>query len=264
MYHIYLFIYFYLLTPFTPQAPTFGSHQSVLCSYELAFFFFLIPHIRDHTVFVFLCLWLTSLSIMFSKSIHVEANGKIFFFSGWIICSRASPHSSVSKESACSAGDLGLIPGSGRFLGEGNGNPFQYSCLENPMNREAWQATVHWVTRVRHDLATKPPPICSRILLYLFIHHQWTPRIFHILAIVHNAAVNMRVQVSFWVRIFIFLEWIPRSEIAELYDGSIVKAVVFPVVMCGCESWTIKKAEHWRIEAFEQWCWRRLLRVPWT
>ena len=147
MYHIYLFIYFYLLTPFTPQAPTFGSHQSVLCSYELAFFFFLIPHIRDHTVFVFLCLWLTSLSIMFSKSIHVEANGKIFFFSGWIICSRASPHSSVSKESACSAGDLGLIPGSGRFLGEGNGNPFQYSCLENPMNREAWQATVHGVTK---------------------------------------------------------------------------------------------------------------------
>ena len=44
----------------------------------------------------------------------------------------------------------------------------------------------------------------------------------------------------------------------------LVKAMVFPVVMCGCESWTIKKAEHWRIEAFEVWCWRRLLRVPWT
>ena len=44
----------------------------------------------------------------------------------------------------------------------------------------------------------------------------------------------------------------------------LVKAMVFPVVMYGCESWTIKKAEHWRIDAFELWCWRRLSRVPWT
>ena len=44
----------------------------------------------------------------------------------------------------------------------------------------------------------------------------------------------------------------------------LVKAMVFPVVMYGCESWTVKKAEHCRIEAFEVWCWRRLLRVPWT
>ena len=43
-----------------------------------------------------------------------------------------------------------------------------------------------------------------------------------------------------------------------------VKAMVFPVVMYGCESWTVKKAEHWRVDAFELWCWRRLLRVPWT
>ena len=44
----------------------------------------------------------------------------------------------------------------------------------------------------------------------------------------------------------------------------LVKAIVFPVVTYGCESWTIKKAEHCRIDAFELWCWRRLLRVPWT
>ena len=44
----------------------------------------------------------------------------------------------------------------------------------------------------------------------------------------------------------------------------LVKAMVFPVVMYGCESWAIKKAEHRRIDAFELWCWRRLLRVPWT
>ena len=44
----------------------------------------------------------------------------------------------------------------------------------------------------------------------------------------------------------------------------LVKAMVFPVVMYGCESWTVKEAEHWRIDAFELWCWRRLLQVPWT
>ena len=44
----------------------------------------------------------------------------------------------------------------------------------------------------------------------------------------------------------------------------LVKAMVFPLVMCGCESWTVKKAVHQRIDASELWCWRRLLRVPWT
>ena len=72
-------------------------------------------------------------------------------------CSKFS-RSSVSKESACDAGDLSLIPGSGRSPGEENGNQLQYSCLENPMDRGAWQAIVHGVARVGHDLATKPPP----------------------------------------------------------------------------------------------------------
>ena len=67
-------------------------------------------------------------------------------------------HSSVGKSSACNAGDPGLIPGSGRSPGEGNGNSLQYSCLENPMDRGAWQAKVHGIIRVGHDLATKPPP----------------------------------------------------------------------------------------------------------
>ena len=47
-------------------------------------------------------------------------------------------------------------------------------------------------------------------------------------------------------------------------NNKVSKAMVFPVVMYGCESWNVKKAEHWRIGAFELWCWRRLLRVPWT
>ena len=53
-------------------------------------------------------------------------------------------------------------------------------------------------------------------------------------------------------------------DITLLTKVCLVKAMVFPVVMYGCESWTIKKAEHWRIDAFKLWCWRRLLRVPWT
>ena len=61
------------------------------------------------------------------------------------------PGGSVDKESACNAGDPGLIPGLGRFPEEGNGNPLQYSCLGNPMARGAWRATVHGVAKVRQD-----------------------------------------------------------------------------------------------------------------
>ena len=53
------------------------------------------------------------------------------------------PSGSASKESACNAGDPGLMPGLGRFRGEGNGTSLQYSCLENPVDRGAWRATIH-------------------------------------------------------------------------------------------------------------------------
>ena len=65
---------------------------------------------------------------------------------------------SVIKNLPDNVGDMGLIPGSGGAPGEGNGNPLQYSCLENPMDKGAWWATVYGVTRVRYALATKPPP----------------------------------------------------------------------------------------------------------
>ena len=63
------------------------------------------------------------------------------------------PGGSDGKESACNAGDLGSIPGLGRSPGEGNGNPLQYSCLENPMDRGAWWATVHGVTKSQTRLS---------------------------------------------------------------------------------------------------------------
>jgi len=63
------------------------------------------------------------------------------------------PCGSNVKESACNAGELGSIPGSGRSPGEGNGNPLQYPCLENPMDRGTWWATVHEVTRSQTQLS---------------------------------------------------------------------------------------------------------------
>ena len=98
------------------------------------------------------------------------------------------------KESACNMGDLGSIPGLGRYpLGKGMAT-HSSSYLENPMDRGTWWATVHGVTKSQTQLSNSH----------------------------------------------------------------------FPVVMCGCESWTIKKAKHQRIDVFKLWCWRRLLRVPWT
>ena len=76
----------------------------------------------------------------------------------------ASQVALVVKKPAANAGDVrdaGSVPGLGSSPAGGHSNPLQYSCLENPMDRGAWQATVHVVTRVRHDLATKPP---TRIL----------------------------------------------------------------------------------------------------
>ena len=62
------------------------------------------------------------------------------------------------KDPSANSGDPGSIPGSGRSPGGGNGNPLQYSCLGNPSDRRAWQATVHGVTRVRRDLSMHAKP----------------------------------------------------------------------------------------------------------
>ena len=71
---------------------------------------------------------------------------------------------------------MASIPGSGRSPIVGNGNPLQYSCLENLMDRGAWRATVHGVARVGHDLATKPPHVCVCICMIFFCPFscRWT------------------------------------------------------------------------------------------
>ena len=70
------------------------------------------------------------------------------------------PGGSHVKESVCNVGDPGSIPGLGRSPGDGNGNPLQYSCLENPMDRGAWQATVHAVAKCR----TQPSDFTSHVV----------------------------------------------------------------------------------------------------
>ena len=76
----------------------------------------------------------------------------------------------------CTAEDTGLIPGSGRSPEEGNDNPFQYSCLGNPMDRGAWWAPVYGVSRVRHDSVTKPPPR-KLYRLYTQFHNPNPPQV---------------------------------------------------------------------------------------
>ena len=74
----------------------------------------------------------------------------------------------------------------------------------------------------------------------------------------------IRVVSSAYLRLLIFLPAILIPACASSSAVRLLKAIVFPVVMYGCNSWTMKKAEQQRIDAFELWCWRRLLRVPWT
>ena len=104
------------------------------------------------SVYVFYPFW-----VNFYIWCHVEAQFHSFAYT-YSVMYMGFPHRSVGKESANNAGDLGSIPGSGRSPGEGNGNPLQYSCLGDPMDRGAWRATVHRIAGVGHNLATKPLP----------------------------------------------------------------------------------------------------------
>ena len=88
---------------------------------------------------------------------------------------------------------------------------------------------------------------------------------FILLSVPANCSYEIKRCLLFGRKAMTNLDSILKSrDISLPTNGHIVKAMVFPVVMYGCESWIVKKAECWRTDAFELWCWRRLLRVPWT
>ena len=128
-----------------------------------------------------------------------------------------------------------------RSTGEGNGKPLQYSCLENYMN-----------SMKRQKDRTLKDELPRLVGAQYDTGDQWR----------YNLRKNEGMEPS-------KKNTQPRQHVKKqrhilLTKVCLVKAMVFPVVLYGCESWTIKKAEHRRIDAFELWCWRRLLRVPWT
>ena len=126
---------------------------------------------------------------------------------------------------------------------EGNGTPLQYSCPENPRDRGAWWASVYGVAQSR----TRLKRLSSKIPADGDCSHE----------INRPLLLGRKVMTN--------LDSILKSRNVTLPTKvHLNKAMVFPVVMHGCESWTVKKAECQRIDAFELWCWRRLLRVPWT
>ena len=117
--------------------------------------------------------------------------------------------------------NLGSIPGSGKSPGEVNGNTIQYSCLENPIHRGAWQATVHWVSRVGHDLTTNPPsqvynPEGFIIISYtnIIIGNYVTPETFlcseeilHKLAIIPQSCTFWEPLINFCLYTFPILDY---------------------------------------------------------
>ena len=118
-----------------------------------------------------------------------------------------SYHSSVGKQSACNAGDTGSIPGSGRSPQEGNGSPLQYSCLENPMDRGFWQATVHGVRRVGHDWVTEPPPQYFNCFHYYYICYGYLWSVIFEVTILEHQELQ-RCKTANLMCVFWLLPWL--------------------------------------------------------
>ena len=157
------------------------------------------------------------------------------------------PHSSVGKESACNVGDPGLIPGSGRSPGEGNGNPLRYSCLENSMDRGAWQATVHGVAIVGHDLATKPPPQPLFFEMHFFIQ-VFKGSVTLFIFLTRKPSLQWYTSLCSWPRILTHLIGPQSPGFFLSHQGLTSCDCLFLLFVC----------------FFKLWCWKRLLRVPWT
>ena len=157
--------------------------------------------------------------------------------------------SSAGKESACNTEDSGSILGLRSFPG-GYGNPLQCSCLESPRDSFCTGIWPH------HFMGNRRRNSGSSVRLYFF-----------------GSKITADGDCSHEIKICLLLRRKVMTNLDSIFKSRditlptkvhLVKPMVFLVVMYGCQNWTIKKAEHPRIDAFELWCWRRLLRVPWT
>ena len=135
----------------------------------------------------------------------------------------------------------------------------QACCLVSKLNFLLWRSQIQ-----HHKLSPTRPRRCDQCSLQVQLSHQsrqayiyWTEMRCCSLEIKRHLLLGRKVMTN--------LDSILKSrDITLSTKVCLVKAMVFPVVKYGCESWTVKKAECWRIDVFELWCWRRLLRVPWT
>ena len=153
------------------------------------------------------------------------------------------------------ATDMSSVPGSGRSPGEGNGNPSSIPAWKIPWTEDYGGLQSMRSQRVRHSLANKQQQCYIQKWLkeeILSSHHK--EKIF-----------SIALMLLLGRKVVTNLDSILKSrDITLPTKVRLVKTMIFPVVMYGCESWTVKKAECRRIDAFELWCWRRLSRVSWT
>ena len=129
------------------------------------------------------------------------------------------------------------------------------------MDRGAWWATVHGVTKswtwLKRFSKTESYGCEETVSDFIFLGSKITAD--------GDCRHEIKRRLLLGRKVMTNLDSIFKSrDITLPTKVRLVKAMVFPVVMYGCESWTVKKAECWRIDAFELWCWRRLLEVPWT
>ena len=173
---------------------------------SLWIFLFWTSHTNKIIHYVIFCDWPLSLRIMLLRFIHVVAWISTFFlliteyFLYKYTTLYSFPHGSDSKESTCNVGDLGSIPGSRRSPREANGYPLHYSGLENPMDRGAWRATVHGVTKSWMQLTHKH----THTTLYWLVCQLMDTWV--VSTSMNNATMNIHTQVFTWTYVLIYFD----------------------------------------------------------
>ena len=165
---------------------------------------------------------------------------------------------------------MNLVSGFGKSPEGGHGNCLQYTCLENPTDRGAYPqiSTETDMTEATQHMHCKEGTDDQQSHDKMFNISNYQRNVYQNCSKITadgDCSHEIKRSLLHGRKVMTNLDSIFKSKDITLPTKvCLVKAMVFPVVMYGCESWTVKKAEHRRVDAFELWCWRRLLRVPWT